>query len=121
MDKLQTVLRCPFGIYKTLVPRGDGLADDRHDIEIPQTLKTPQLPASPSSLPSWTRRYRRSTDLLPESVQPQPLGRRDALGRAVRGCPSSWPSLCAWCARLDHGSMAPWLRGSTAHWAPPAG
>jgi hypothetical protein len=63
--------------------------------------------------------------LGPESVQPQPLGRQDALGRGVRGWPvagamlrknpKALPTLLAWArARLDHGSMVPWI-------PPPAG
>jgi hypothetical protein len=111
MNKLQTVLRCPFGIYKTLVPRGDGLADERHDIEIPQTLKTPQLPPAHPPFPLGPGDIGGRRTCPPNRSSRSFWDAGMPWGRAVRGCPSSWPSPCAWCARLDHGSMAPWIHG----------
>jgi hypothetical protein len=71
-------------------------ADERHDIGL-------LLPILSSHFDIGSPRT------WPESVQPQPLGRRDALGRGVRGCLSSWPSSCAWARAWI---MDPWLHGS---------
>ena len=75
----------PFGIYTTLVPRGDGPGETLTGV-----MMFTYIPNS-SSLPLHSFLLDPEISVLdglgPESVQPQPLGRQDALGRGVRGWP----------------------------------